>query len=667
MESSAPDYESIDIKEELLSDIEDDEDYDKLMLTLISANKEETKSSIKIEEQYHKAEVSHTKVSRSASRAARRYVKEKQTEEVRKKLEAGVYTVEPKSGGRSEAWKRFQVIVEVATGRKTEYVRCKVCEFIQKYVGTTTGTSQLLRHSCLKKNQETTNPNEDCLSTIIKSCVNFCAIDLQPLSIIKGTGFLKLAQDLINVGAKLGPMNINDLMPDQNTLYVQLSNEVHAARQELFFTILANIEKEEGAISLNTWNDKNTGHSYTNVVYHHIDDKWEFNSRLMFTIFNSENSKNYTEVLDEINQKFIRLGAPPSAIKSMTILSEQFIENNDEDDDDDDENYNLITCVEVALNNIIKNVLYSKFTETETPEIHHILSGLGNFVKFMNQSGLFARIKTLRMRIDKNDTWQDQLQSLTVILKHYNQIGKLVQENEQWFVKFDKTIAEFVVKLLQLFTEVINDLLDDQKPNIHLVFLWYMKIIYFCARRHDDKMDIKLLKLQTIKELKTQYPIDHRHKVATFLWSSVRKMKMLTNLERVKFMQRLQTELNQIDLEEEKDPLAVNGPPEKRRKIHFHQWLENQDDDGRNDEIFSYLMTKHCNNSDLLMWWKQKEEKYPKLASLAKKYLCIPATRRHADNFFKLAKMLLNNPSANMKPCNVIDLNYVHYFYKSIK
>ncbi|XP_043477698.1 uncharacterized protein LOC122508427 [Leptopilina heterotoma] len=661
MESSAPDYEAIDIKEEIPSDVEDNEVYDNLMLNLMSAKKEGTESFIKIEEQYQETNPDQTRLSRSLSRAARRYVKEKQIEDVRKKIYSGLYALEQKSGGRSEAWKRFQVIIEVATGLKTEYVQCKICEFIQKYVGTSTGTSQLLRHSCIKRNNETTNPNQHCLSMIIKSCIDFCAIDLQPLTVIKGTGFQKLAQDLINIGAKLGPTSIKDLMPDQNTLYVQLSQEVQFARQESFLTILPIIQKEEGAISLNTWIDNNTGHSYTNVVYHHINDKWEFNSSLMFTVFNNKNDKNYSEILDEIIQKFIRLGASWKIMKPITIISEQSI---------DDQDYNQIPCVEVSLNTIIKIVLYSKFTEIETPEIHHILSGLDNFVKFMNQSGLFARIKKLRMRIDKNETWQEHLQSLTVIHQHNNQIIKLVNGTDQWLLELDITIVEFLMNFLQLFSEAIKDLLDDNKPNIHLVLLWYKKIINFCAKKTDDKMAIKLIKSRTIEKLKELYPIDHRHKVATFLWSSVRKMKMLSNLDRVQFMQQLQTELNQIDTvvaqEEEKDPLADSGPPEKRRKQHFHQWLENQDDDEKSDEIFNYLMTRHCNNSDLLMWWKLKEGKFPKLASLAKKYLCIPATKRHSEKFFEPAKILLNNRSADMKPSTVIDLNYMHYFYKSI-
>lgn len=573
MASFITNYEAVDIKEELPSDQEDDNEIDEKILKILTDNNKET---IKTEEVFQKIELEeHDHESLEKLRAARKYIKVKKIEEVKKKIDAGIYILEQKSGGRSEAWKKFQIIVEADTGAKTEYVQCKICEFIQKYVGTTTGTSQLLRHSCIKKNIVTTNPNKHCLSIILKACVDFCAMDLQPLTVLKGVGFEKLAQNLINIGAKLGPTRIEDLMPDQNTLFIQISQEVHIARQELFSSILPNIQKEEGAISLNTWIDNCTGHSYTNVVFHHIDEKWEFNSSLMFTVFNSENKKKYHEILNEIIQKFIRLGAPLNAIKLITIVSEQKME-----EQSNSIIPNHIPCVENSLNNIINNVLYSEFTRTETSEIYQILSGLSNFVKFMNQSGLSLRLKQ-QLPLHKNETWQEHLQSLNIIVKNYNQIVKLVKGTEDWFVKFNKAIADDLVKFLQLFNEVIKDLIDDHKPNIHLVLLWYRKIMNFCAERANDNATIKIMKARTIEALKSLYPINYRHKVATFLWSSVRKMKMLSDLERVQFMQQLQTELNQMDSvieEEEKDPLADNEPPEKRRKIHFHQWLENQED-----------------------------------------------------------------------------------------
>lgn len=568
MESIPLDYEMIDIKEELPSDTE----YDDKLMTLINENEK----TIKPEESFQKVEIgTNDHGSLEKLRAARRYVKVKKIEEVKKKIDSGIYALEPKSGGRSDAWKKFQVIVESSTGLKTEFVQCKICEYIQKYIGTSTGTSQLLRHSCIKKNEVSTNPNKHCLSMILKSCVDFCSMDLQPLTVLKGIGFEKLAQNLINIGAKLGPTRIEDLMPDQNTLYVQVSQEVHIARQELFTTILPYIEKEEGAISLNTWIDNCTGHSYTNVLFHHIDKKWEFNSNLMFTVFNSENKKTYSEILNEIIQKFIRLGAPANTIKSITIVSEDSLEI-----DNDLEIQNQLSCVEVTLNRIIKNVLYSEFTEHDTPEIHQILSGLSSFVQFMNQSGLSTRLKQ-PIPLHRYENWQEDLHSLKLIIKQYNQICKLVRKTEEWIVKFDTEIAEDLVKFLQLFNEVIKDLLNDNKPNIHLVLLWYKKITNFCAERVGGNVVIKKMKANTIEALKLLFPINHQHKVSTFLWSSVRKMKMLTDLERVQFMQKLQTEINGMDSiepEEEKDPLADNEPLEKRRKIHFHQWLENQED-----------------------------------------------------------------------------------------
>ena len=47
-------------------------------------------------------------------------------------------------------------------------------------------------------------------------------------------------------------------------------------------------------------------------------------------------------------------------------------------------------------------------------------------------------------------------------------------------------------------------------------------------------------------------------------------------------------------------------------------------------------------DKNALDWWRSKEEDFPTLARLAKKYLCVPATSTQAERVFSCMGWLLN-------------------------
>ena len=45
---------------------------------------------------------------------------------------------------------------------------------------------------------------------------------------------------------------------------------------------------------------------------------------------------------------------------------------------------------------------------------------------------------------------------------------------------------------------------------------------------------------------------------------------------------------------------------------------------------------------DILQWWRERRTKYPNLARLARKYLCVPATSTQAERVYSALGWLLN-------------------------
>ncbi|XP_055836664.1 E3 SUMO-protein ligase ZBED1-like [Episyrphus balteatus] len=65
------------------------------------------------------------------------------------------------------------------------------------------------------------------------------------------------------------------------------------------------------------------------------------------------------------------------------------------------------------------------------------------------------------------------------------------------------------------------------------------------------------------------------------------------------------------------------------------------------------------NVSEPLMWWKNNETKYPSLALLAKKILCIPATSVSSERCFSAAGNVVSSKRASLLPENVSLLTFL--------
>ena len=59
-------------------------------------------------------------------------------------------------------------------------------------------------------------------------------------------------------------------------------------------------------------------------------------------------------------------------------------------------------------------------------------------------------------------------------------------------------------------------------------------------------------------------------------------------------------------------------------------------------------------------WWSLNSHKYPKLSSIARKLLCIPATFVPYERLFSSAGNILNKKTAALDPDNVDMLCFLH-------
>ena len=68
---------------------------------------------------------------------------------------------------------------------------------------------------------------------------------------------------------------------------------------------------------------------------------------------------------------------------------------------------------------------------------------------------------------------------------------------------------------------------------------------------------------------------------------------------------------------------------------------------------FMHYSNEPCCRTPVLEWWKQKEQVFPILSQLARKYLCVPASSVPSERIFSTAGNIVNPKRARLNAENV--------------
>lgn len=109
--------------------------------------------------------------------------------------------------------------------------------------------------------------------------------------------------------------------------------------------------------------------------------------------------------------------------------------------------------------------------------------------------------------------------------------------------------------------------------------------------------------------------------------------------------------------EEVPSPSTESGSVQEK-KMKFDDWAE--DFPTELDEVGKYLQGGFSNNDNVLQWWKQNSDKFPRLACVAKQVLNIPATSASSERVFSCSGYLIGAKRSNIDAQRLNDLVVIH-------
>lgn len=453
------------------------------------------------------------------------------------------FTPQFKKFKRSPVWNTFEKIQ--IDKKDVNYVRCIKCHAIIAY-DNTTGTSGMLRHNqkcCQKvfdKNDlvnDSENKTKAKVVNDIQKITNFAeripprasknqlntsivlglAKDCRPLSSVGNVGFLHIAQQLINFGAKHGRQSVENCIMDRTTLTKSILPEIYSQEEQ---KIKAMLKKESSfpkfAFTFDMWTDQYQYRKFLSMCIHFIDENWELVTKMLgVNEFEGESATtlnvklNCQNILNTFFEK-----------NEVTKIFEYGIVITDNGSNVMDVFKLRFPCYCHRLNTYVGWILRDEPSPNEKkiremaakgkplkakhlfclseqcPRIKACIADIKSLVTFFKRSELNSKLEhTLKQNVCTR--FNSQLIMLKSYLAASVQIKQILLDRNDLhkIARIDDDLVKELIDFLQFFDECSKTLSGDNYPTFHLVALWISKL-----QSHIQVRDIDSVELQNLKK-----------------------------------------------------------------------------------------------------------------------------------------------------------------------
>lgn len=606
---------------------------------------------------------------------------------------------------KSEIWSCFCLVVNT-DGKSQNFVQCEKCKLLFKYESSKTGTSHLKRHKCYDKLDDSQRKISEfsqikqpvvfsakIKEQLIKDSIFFCSKDIRPFEIIKGLGFKKLCQSLIQIGAQYGNIKVDDILPHPTTISRHLIETAECIRQKLLPEISAVMELGICAATTDMWTDDYKKIPYITLTIQFIDNRWVLNTKVLFTCsFPNEDKKTGDNIRRELIKRFSNFGLDINLFKKLNFVTDQGANIVSALS-----RYERFNCSAHLFNTVLRNTFENNFLAQEDLEIiKTTMDNCKSLVMFMKQSGYMNLLpKSIYQEVETR--WNTRLLMILSVDDQFEHIQEILtsKEEDHRLSEIDRNLLSGLIIFLKPFKECSDMLERDKKPTFHFVTLCYFKLLKHLRTTDYEFECLNRLKQRAEEFLIKKFVLTDEHKFATFLCPKFRQLKMLTESERLDVIKKLKIMVQEIQEYPQNNatPIPFDGqdrpenyvPP--RKKSAFSEW---EDDDPNlptssksQEEIELYIKTETCIDleEDILTWWKSHSDNFPVLSKLAQKYLGnesnnifvyiynamillsitgIPATSASSERNFSTAGRVLEERRTSLKTENVDALLFLN-------
>ncbi|XP_072488539.1 zinc finger protein 618 isoform X8 [Notamacropus eugenii] len=443
-----------------------------------------------------------------------------------------------------------------------------------------------------------------------------CA-DLGTLSVVSGKEFLKLAQTLVDSGARYGAFSVTEILGNFNTLALKhLPRMYNQVKVKVTCALGSNACLGIGV----TCHSQSIGPDSCYILTAYQAEGNHIKSYVLgikgVDIRDSGDFIHHwvQNVLSEFVMSEIRTVYVTDCRVNSSAFSKAGM---------------CLRCSACALNSVVQSVLNKRTLQARN--MHEVIELLNVCEDLAGSTGLSKETFGSLEETSPPPCWNSVTDSLLLVHERYEQICEFYSRAKKMNLiqNLNKHLLSNLAAILAPVKQAVIELSHESRPTLQLVLPTYVKLEkLFTSKANDAGVVSKLCHL-FLEALKENFKVHSAHKVAMIL-DPQQKLRPVPPYQHEEIIGKVCELINEV---KESWTEEVDFEPSTKKPRAAGEATTAQEDDrfGKN-EVYDYLQEPLFQSTpDLFQYWSCVTQKHTKLAKLAFWLLAVPAVGARSE------------------------------------
>nr|XP_042098785.1 zinc finger protein 618 isoform X14 [Ovis aries] len=438
-----------------------------------------------------------------------------------------------------------------------------------------------------------------------------CA-DLGALSVVSGKEFLKLAQTLVDSGARYGAFSVTEILGNFNTLALKhLPRMYNQVKVKVTCALGSNACLGIGV----TCHSQSVGPDSCYILTAYQAEGNHIKSYVLGVkgadIRDSGDLVHHwvQNVLSEFVMSEIRTVYVTDCRVSTSAFSKAGM---------------CLRCSACALNSVVQSVLSKRTLQARS--MHEVIELLNVCEDLAGSTGLAKETFGSLEETSPPPCWNSVTDSLLLVHERYEQICEFYSRAKKMNLiqSLNKHLLSNLAAILTPVKQAVIELSNESQPTLQLVLPTYVRLEKLFTAKANDAGTVSKLCHLFLEALKENFKVHPAHKVAMIL-DPQQKLRPVPPYQHEEIIGKVCELINEV--KESWTEEADFEPAAKKPRSAPGENPATQEDDrlGKN-EVYDYLQEPLFQATpDLFQYWSCVTQKHTKLAKLAFWLLAVPA------------------------------------------
>ncbi|XP_058999337.1 zinc finger protein 618 isoform X20 [Mustela lutreola] len=438
-----------------------------------------------------------------------------------------------------------------------------------------------------------------------------CA-DLGALSVVSGKEFLKLAQTLVDSGARYGAFSVTEILGNFNTLALKhLPRMYNQVKVKVTCALGSNACLGIGV----TCHSQSVGPDSCYILTAYQAEGNHIKSYVLGVkgadIRDSGDLVHHwvQNVLSEFVMSEIRTVYVTDCRVSASAFSKAGM---------------CLRCSACALNSVVQSVLSKRTLQARS--MHEVIELLNVCEDLAGSTGLAKETFGSLEETSPPPCWNSVTDSLLLVHERYEQICEFYSRAKKMNLiqSLNKHLLSNLAAILTPVKQAVIELSNESQPTLQLVLPTYVRLEKLFTAKANDAGTVSKLCHLFLEALKENFKVHPAHKVAMIL-DPQQKLRPVPPYQHEEIIGKVCELINEVK-ESWAEEADFEPTAKKPRSTAGEHPVAQEDDRLGKNEVYDYLQEPLFQATpDLFQYWSCVTQKHTKLAKLAFWLLAVPA------------------------------------------